>query len=644
MGVACGDAGPVVIAVHAASLPERNRLLPGITVTPSGALHGCHRLAALRGAKYPAHIVSTLRPPVLDCTVMAEEANGSATFGRAAHTAGGLATTGRPAAQDAEAALVAAAVHMRARQHIIQAGIACGQPPSARSGRPQVNHTPSLDDGPFDPQKVVRQILLGSDSPVSTVPAQAAKRAVPTAMRATGHGLLPDTLSDRGNAKLFVALYGRSFRHVPGLGWYRWSGYRWEIDEADTVLWTAGEMAERLAETDPHGWHGEAELRRHRRRALTTSGMMAMLIQAKAAPGMTLNAALLNADPYALCTPEGVVDLHTGLVAAPDPERHCHSHATSVQARPMGTPRWQQFLTDTFGDDAEGRQMIDFLHELLGYSITGDVGAQIMPFLYGQGKSGKSVFLDVIVRLLGDYADAAPPSLLMARSGVVHATDLAELHGRRIVVCSEPKPGDGLDESRVKMLTGGNRIKARRMRQDFFSFTPTHTLWLLGNQRPEVSTGCAFWRRMRLIPFDRVVADDRKIDNLADALVTEEGPGILHWLVTGARRYLNGPRDLTGPPRVRIATHTYAKTEDHTGRFLSKCCTVDPALRAEQTQLYTSYRNWCQLEGANPASSRAFAARVRETVGITTPKEILLSNQRKFYPGIALSPEPEEKA
>ncbi|MEU2132265.1 phage/plasmid primase, P4 family [Streptomyces sp. NPDC018352] len=461
-------------------------------------------------------------------------------------------------------------------------------------------------------------------------------------MRATEHGLLPDTLSDRGNAKLFVALYGRSFRHVPGLGWYRWSAYRWEIDEADTVLWAAGEMAERLAETDPHGQHSGAELRRHRRRALTTSGMMAMLIQAKAAPEMTLSAALLNADPYALCTPEGVVDLHTGLVAAPDPERHSHSRATSVGARPMGTPRWQRFLTDTFGDDADGHKMIDFLHELLGYSITGDVNAQITPFFYGQGKSGKSVLLDVIVRLLGDYADAASPSFLMDRSCVVHATELAELHGRRIIVCSEPKPGDRFDESRVRLLTGGDRIKARRMRQDFFSFTPTHTLWLLGNQRPEVGTGGhAFWNRMRLIPFDRVVPDDRKIDSLADALVTEEGPGILHWLVTGARRYLNGPRDLSGPPQVRTATHAYAKTEDHTGRFLSRRCTVDPAMRAEQTQLYISYRDWCRLEGVNPVSSRAFAARVRETVGIDTPKEIILSNQRKFYPGIALNPEAE---
>lgn len=136
------------------------------------------------------------------------------------------------------------------------------------------------------------------------------------------------------------------------------------------------------------------------------------------------------------------------------------------------------------------------------------------------------------------------------------------------------------------------------MRQDFFGFNPTHKLWLLGNHRPEVGTGgYAFWRRMKLIPFERVVADDRKVDNLADVLVTEEGPGILNWLVTGARRYLNGPRDLTGPQQVRVATTAYAETEDHTGRFLSECCTLGPALRAEQAQLYSSYKSWCQLEG-----------------------------------------------
>lgn len=498
-----------------------------------------------------------------------------------------------------------------------------------------MNDAPSPQEGLFDPVEVARQIMLGS---ADGVPAQATSD--PVAAQASEHGLLPDSLSDRGNAKLFVSLYGRDFRHVPGLGWYRWSGFRWEMDEDDNVLWAAGEMAESLAETDARARYTDSALRRHRRRALSTSGIKAMLMQAKAAPGMVLNASLLDADPYALCTPDGVIDLTTGALAPPDPEKHYHSRATSVPSRTMATPRWQRFLTDTFGDGADGHEMIDFLHELLGYSITGDVGAQIMPFLYGQGKNGKSVLLDVMVKLLGDYADAAPPGFLMARPFEGHPTDLAELHGRRIIVCSELKPGDRFDEARVKLLTGGDRIKARRMRQDFFGFNPTHKLWLLGNHRPEVGTGgYAFWRRMKLIPFERVVADDRKVDNLADVLVTEEGPGILNWLVTGARRYLTGPRDLTGPQQVRTATTAYAETEDHTGRFLGECCTLTPAMRAEQAQLYNSYKDWCQLEGANPVSSRAFAARVRETVGIATPKDMILSNQRKFYPGIGLNTE-----
>ncbi|GAA3126012.1 hypothetical protein GCM10020254_86760 [Streptomyces goshikiensis] len=119
--------------------------------------------------------------------------------------------------------------------------------------------------------------------------------------------------------------------------------------------------------------------------------------------------------------------------------------------------------------------MTDFLHLMLGYSITGDVGAQVMPFLFGSGKNGKSVLLDVLMKLLGDYADAAPPGFLMARTFEGHPTELAELHGRRVIVCSEVKPGDKFDEARVKLLTGGDRIKARRMRQDFFSFAPPPT-------------------------------------------------------------------------------------------------------------------------------------------------------------------------
>ncbi|MEU9945574.1 phage/plasmid primase, P4 family [Streptomyces lavendulae] len=486
----------------------------------------------------------------------------------------------------------------------------------------------------FDPKAVAAQILAQAPPPQRTHAGNPA--------HATASGLLPDTLTDRGNARLFIRLYARDYQYVPGLGWYRWNTTRWQADEDDTVVWAAGDLAEAIATTDPRGIHSDQALHKHRRRALSTSGMNAMLTQAKTAPGMVLRAELLDADPYALCTPVGIVDLHTGLVRAAEPDKDFHSRSTATGPKAQSTPRWDRFLTDTFGDDAGGREMIDFLHLLLGYSLTGDVGAQVMPFLFGTGRNGKSVLLDVLMKLLGDYADAAPPGFLMARAYDGHPTELAELHGRRVIVCSEVKPGDKFDEARVKLLTGGDRVKARRMRQDFFSFAPTHKLWLIGNHRPEVGTGgFAFWRRMRMVPFENVVPDERKIDNLADILVTEEGPGILAWLIEGARRYLAGDRDLTGPTPVRIATTAYAETEDHTGRFFEESCTFRPGLRTEQALLYTAYRTWCQNEGAPSVSSRAFAARSRELAGIASPKEMLLSNSKKYYPGIGLLAEAE---
>ncbi|GAA3126020.1 hypothetical protein GCM10020254_86770 [Streptomyces goshikiensis] len=164
--------------------------------------------------------------------------------------------------------------------------------------------TPPETDGflfNFDPEAIAAQILAQPAPP--PVPAQGGEQA--HLHHATVAGLIPDTLSDRGNAKLFVRLYAGDYRHVPGLGWYRWDTTRWQVDEDDTVVWAAGDLAEAIATTDPRGIHSNQALQKHRRRALSTSGMNAMLTQAKAAPGMVLRAELLDADPYALCTPRG---------------------------------------------------------------------------------------------------------------------------------------------------------------------------------------------------------------------------------------------------------------------------------------------------------------------------------------------------
>ncbi|MCX4428698.1 phage/plasmid primase, P4 family [Streptomyces mirabilis] len=472
---------------------------------------------------------------------------------------------------------------------------------------------------------------------------EAARRPIPPTI-----GLLPDELTDRANAKLFARLYSDRFRHVEGLGWYCWDQYRWKRTGGEKgAMWAAGDMAEHMPRTDPRGIFSDRDLAAHRRRTQSTAGMKALLQQAQAAPGLSLDPDTLDGDIYVLCTPGGVVDLKTGELRKPDPLSDMHSRATTVAPHDMPIPRWYSFLRDTFGDDDKGRETITFLHLLLGYSVTGDVGAQVLPFLYGSGANGKSVLLEVMMQVLGDYANAAPPGFLMEKGKFTeHSTELTELHGRRIVVCSELKPNDKFNEARVKLLTGGDTITARRMRQDFFTFTPTHKLWLLGNHRPEVGTGgYAFWRRMRLIPFERKVPNARKIDNLAQELVRDEGPGILHWLIQGARQYLATRDPLHGPASVRLATEAYEKTEDHIGRFIAERCTTltngqpNPDLRVEQKLLYETYGRWCSAEGIRPATSRAFANRIRQELGLSSPAEMIKNNDRKLYPGLALLPE-----
>ncbi|MDH6128797.1 phage/plasmid primase, P4 family [Kitasatospora sp. GP82] len=486
-------------------------------------------------------------------------------------------------------------------------------------------------------------------TPASPLPHQ---KGAGAAVRAEDDGLLPHQLTDRGNAKLFIRLHKDVFRHVEGLGWYEWADYRWRRGAEKAALWAAGELAEQMPDSDPASIFTDREIALHRRRSSSTAGIKSFLEQAKASPDLSMAAWDLDSDPWALCTPGGVIELRTGELQKPSPFDGCHSRATSVAPEDMPTPRWNRFLVETFGDDQAGREMIDFLHVLLGYSTTGDVGGQVLPFLYGEGKNGKSVLLDVMLQLLGDYADAAPPGFLMDRGAFTeHSTELTELHGRRLLVCSELKATDRFDEARVKLLTGGDKIKARRMRQDYFSFPPTHHLWLLGNHKPEVGTGgFAFWRRIRLVPFEKTVSDENKIDNLALELVRDEGPGILHWVVQGAVRYhalreqrqaggsLSDP--LEGPTRVRLATDAYATTEDTIGRFLTECCTrnsEEAELRVEQGQLYAAYAAWCNFgEGTRPTSKRAFATRVRTDLGLASPNDMVKSNGRKFYPGIGL--------
>jgi putative DNA primase/helicase len=498
----------------------------------------------------------------------------------------------------------------------------------------------------FNAPAAAAQMALLSDDALQEVRSQVERTDL--SERTQKPQTLPKRLTERWNAELFVEQHGSNFRHVTDVGWYVWDGSRWSRAEGEKkALHTAGTLGAYIDSLDlPRRGFDRKTVDQHIKGTESTAGIKALLAQAATFAEISLEAQQLDADPELLCTPGGIVSLRTGENCPPNPLNDRHTRMTRVTPASMPTPRWKNFLYDTFGDEPDGQAVVDYLQILMGYSITGDVGAHVLPFLFGEGKNGKSVLLDTVVQIMGDYAAVAPEGFLMTKPYTEHATELTELHGRRIMLCNEVKADDRFNEQRVKALTSSGDISARRMRKDYYTFKMTHHLWLIGNHKPEVPTGGdpAFWRRLRLIPFARTVSEERRVHNLAERLVEEEGPGILAWLIEGARKYLATPDALEGPSIVRVATEEYAKTEDHVGRFIDEMCLKkpsDPRLRVLQPQLYLAYMDWWRDEGigGQPSSQRTFHGRVRKDLGIKSAEDLPRSNGKKYYPGLGLRAE-----
>lgn len=432
------------------------------------------------------------------------------------------------------------------------------------------------------------------------------------------------TLTDVGNAQLLVAKHGHHIRHVARRGeWLTWDGHRWKFDDLGTVHEHAKNT---ILDIDPGDDNNAAK---HRTRSLSRRAVEAMVALARTDPAVAVLPDQLDAHPYHLCTPGGVVDLRTGTLTPADPT-DLHTRSTLLAPDPTcPTPRWDAFLDQTF----QGRtELIEFVQRLAGYSSLGVVTRHVLPFLLGPGGNGKSVFLDVLRALLGDYAATTPAKFLMA--GITqHETEIARLSGLRLVISSEVNEEDRFDEAKVKLLTGGDALTARFMHQNHFTFKPTHTLWLMGNHQPRVSAGGdSFWRRLRLVPFEHTVPTDQRVDGLDELLVTEEGPGILAWIVTGATKAVAG--GLAEPDVVMAATQVYAAEEDHLARFVEDRIHLGggPVARENTAAVRKAYEAWCREQGERVLSPQAFGRELRTRFNI----EQVRSHGARFYTGLSL--------
>lgn len=406
-------------------------------------------------------------------------------------------------------------------------------------------------------------------------------------------------LSDDGNALLFVEQSGDVVRYATDTKrWHAWDGRRW-VPNAETV---ALDLARRTArslidfakelESDDND---RARAMKHATISLSAGRIEAMPRLAKSDRRIAISAGDFDTHGWVLNTPTGTVDLRTGELY--DHRRDDYlAKITNVGYDPNAEASyWQEWLLWAMN----GRQdLVDFLQRAVGYAITGDTSEQVFFLLFGKGANGKTTFLNVMEQIIGDYAYHSEPDLLTPKDGA-HPTGVADLHGRRFVVASETREGKKLDERTVKALTGQDTITARRLYQDFFSFTPTHKIFFAVNHRPNITDDShAMWRRVLLVPWEMKVEPEDQIKDVAERIVRNEGAGVLRWAVEGARLWLEDG-GLKVPHDVRVQTTEYRAREDTLGAFMDEYLIEDKDAALSSSGLWTAYETWCRTEGVS---------------------------------------------
>ncbi|WP_374298139.1 phage/plasmid primase, P4 family, partial [Sphingomonas sp.] len=307
-----------------------------------------------------------------------------------------------------------------------------------------------------------------------------------------------------------------------------------------------------------------------------------------------------DANQYALNTPSGVVDLRSGRLRPHDRGEH---HTRLATATPRGEcARWRAFLGDVTGGDAD---LQAYLQRMAGYCLTGATSAHALFFLYGTGANGKSVFVNVLATILGDYATNAPMDTFMEARGDRHPTDLAGLRGARFVASVETEQGRRWNESKVKAITGGDKVSARFMRQDFFEYTPQFKLVIAGNHKPAIrNVDEAMKRRMHLIPFTVTIPPDRRDPALTEKLLAERD-GILAWALAGCLQWQRA--GLQPPASVVSATEEYFEAEDALGRWMDERCVRTDRAKSLTAELFNDWKAWAEAAGEFVGTQRRFS-------------------------------------
>lgn len=412
---------------------------------------------------------------------------------------------------------------------------------------------------------------------------------------------LPPEFSESALADAWSESHGRDWRFTSKLGlWFFWDGVRWLPDESKTVVHATKRKMIEVA-----NWPSAQSLSAGSRRALCSLRTISSVVNvAGSDPRHATSPTEWDSDMYLLGTPDGVVDLRTGLIRESNRNDKI-TRITSVTPKAGLTPVWDKVLHRATSGRAD---VLDYIHRWCGYLLTGDTREEAFLFIHGQGGSGKSKFINTIQDIIGGYAKSASMDAFTERRNPAHAEEIARLAGARMVCATETEEGSKWNESRIKTLTGREVIAARHLYQSTFEFSPQFKIVIGGNHHPHLkSVGEEMRRRIHLLEFPGSIPVSERILDLPEKLKIEY-PAILSWMIQGALAWQQD--GLVRPQSVLDDTDKYLDNEDALGSWIKDKCEVGSNMSCLARIAYASYSSDILASGEKAPPQKQFLAKL----------------------------------
>lgn len=371
--------------------------------------------------------------------------------------------------------------------------------------------------------------------------------------------------------------------------WFLYTGKKWQLDDSGAVKRLADRTIKEMKNEFPMLEDEEMEkaFQKHLKSTRQSRGKGNMIKEAEHL--LPIKPTDFDKDTKLFNVDNGYLDLTNGTLYPHDREKLFSKQSYVEFTDKIDCPLWENFLHEIFDGDME---VINYIQKAVGYSLTGSTREQCMFILHGFGRNGKSVFLDIINEIMGDYATNIQPQTIMVKTGLQSSanSDVARLKGSRFVTTTEPNEGMRFDEGLIKQITGGDKVTARFLFENEFEFNPEFKIWIATNHKPIIrGRDDGIWRRMIMIPFTVEIPKD-KVDKNLKYKLKKELRGILNWAVDGCLKWQR--EGLEMPQSIKKATEEYKSEMDVITAFIEECCVLGEGESVKAKELYQAYKKW----------------------------------------------------